>query len=723
MSDRAPLSGDRVEPRALARGCFLRRRRAREGRRRRARRRRRHRPGALLDGRVPLRAAWALVAAAELAVGVARRRRPRRAVARGSPRRCCSAAPRWSPSGASATRRTRAAAASGRARRRRSTGGRWCAPACSRSWPRWRRPAERAGRAPSTIPSPSPVIVVVGRRARVAEPGAVGAPDAAATRLAGARRGRGACGPRPARRRVSLERSVARLRRSELWERARPYVSADAPTEHWDEGCWRLLCYPAVYERRAGDRRVRGQPRPRGRAATAVAFVDEAERRVLGRARGGRPADVSRRSTRPRGGRRARARRRPRAGRAGERAGPREAGAHRRPPPEPTSQRQPESVTFYFNEPIEASFGVIRVFNIAGRGGPGRHAVPARGPEQRARDRACSRTCPDGTYSATLPDHLRRLASGLGRHGLLDRHAEQRRRPPPLPGQAGTGSVTSTVFWANRWLGYGAIGLAVGALFFLALVVAAGARRPVGRRRRGLARGVARRSTGASGCLVGGAVVVGLLTSLLALPLQAASAAGTSLAGALHSDVLGEVVHTRFGSLMIVRTVAWALLGAILVVAALRGRMPTLRPAADGADGHVAEPPGQPGADRARDAADRVAARLAGARRTRPHAEPAGAAVPGRRRPRRGDGALARRPGDRSRPPCRRRVRELGPPQRRRVVGRTASRFSGVALVAVVALAVSGTVQARGRGRERVGALRHRLRPDRAGEGGCCSAC
>jgi copper transport protein len=28
--------------------------------------------------------------------------------------------------------------------------------------------------------------------------------------------------------------------------------------------------------------------------------------------------------------------------------------------------RQPESVTFYFNEPVEASFGVIRVFNVQG---------------------------------------------------------------------------------------------------------------------------------------------------------------------------------------------------------------------------------------------------------------------------------------------------------------------------------------------------------------------
>jgi len=83
-------------------------------------------------------------------------------------------------------------------------------------------------------------------------------------------------------RRVSLERSVARLRRSELWQRARPYVSADVPGEHWDEGCWRLICYPAVYE---------GEPATAvfavslglSQSQNRVAFVAEAEQRVLGR--------------------------------------------------------------------------------------------------------------------------------------------------------------------------------------------------------------------------------------------------------------------------------------------------------------------------------------------------------------------------------------------------------------------------------------------------------
>jgi hypothetical protein len=82
-------------------------------------------------------------------------------------------------------------------------------------------------------------------------------------------------------RRVSLERSLDRLCRSELWESARPYLAADEPSEHWDEGCWRLVCYPAVY----GDEpatAVFAINLGLGQGHNRVAFVNEAEQRVLG---------------------------------------------------------------------------------------------------------------------------------------------------------------------------------------------------------------------------------------------------------------------------------------------------------------------------------------------------------------------------------------------------------------------------------------------------------
>ena len=87
---------------------------------------------------------------------------------------------------------------------------------------------------------------------------------------------------------MPVERSVARLRRSELWRRARPYLSAEAPTEHWDEGCWRLLLYPAAYEGESVTA-VFAVNLGLRQSRNTVTFVDEAERRILGRLEACRP--------------------------------------------------------------------------------------------------------------------------------------------------------------------------------------------------------------------------------------------------------------------------------------------------------------------------------------------------------------------------------------------------------------------------------------------------
>jgi copper transport protein len=353
-------------------------------------------------------------------------------------------------------------------------------------------------------------------------------------------------------------------------------------------------------------------------------------------------------------------------------------------------RRQPESVTFTFNEPIEASFGVIRVFNV--NGVEVQAGLPFRPEGQtNALAVALQPDLPEGTYSASyriVSADSYPVSGGM----VFSIGTPSNGAPPPLPGQAGTGSVTSVVFWANRWLGYGAIGLAVGALFFLVW-----SWRPALAGRWGggeedwlhASSSFNRRF----GWLIGGAVVVGVLASLLALPLQAASAAGTSLAGGLHADVLGEVIHTRFGSLMIARAVAWALLGAILLVAAARGRVPALRPAASELTGtslNRAVSPELIALVKLPLASLLVSPALAGHARTQSpkavlfpadvvHVAAMGLWL----------GGLAMLAA--AVPVA---ARGLGPPERRWVVGRTASRFSGVALVAVVALAASGTAQA-----------------------------
>ncbi len=59
--------------------------------------------------------------------------------------------------------------------------------------------------------------------------------------------------------------------------------------------------------------------------------------------------------------------------------------------------------------------------------------------------------------------------------------------------------------------------------------------------------------------------LTGLLASLAALVLQAATAAGVSFWSALDPDLIGEVLDTRFGRLTAVRAGAWALVVAVLL--------------------------------------------------------------------------------------------------------------------------------------------------------------
>ena len=431
-----------------------------------------------------------------------------------------------------------------------------------------------------------------------------------------------------------------------------------------------------------------------------VAFVDEAEQRVLGRLEAGRFRVVPARGP-PRGCARRRGRRSPWPCRRARR--PTRSSCAPCPWREPTSQRQPTSVVFFFNEPVEASFAVIRVFDA--QGAAVESGTPFRPPRPRAtrwRSR-CSRTCRRARTrrptASSPPTRIRSReasssrsasrAAGRSRRFRARRGRAAQPRSPcgPIAGSATRRSGSPSAPCSSS----------------------SGPGAPPWPNERG---GSEERWAQASASfdrrlrlLIGIAVAVGVLASLLALPLQGALAAGTSLWGGLDVDVLE------------------------------RGRPHPLRLADDRARGRVgsarrhpadrrrarrrgasAGSPDQSRADRARDAADRLAARLAPSRRTCPHPEPAGAALPGRRRARDGDEPVARRTGD-----ARRRRpggnAAAGAARARPAPASAAlSRFSGVALVSVGALAVSGVAQAVVRGGQHPGPRRHRLRARRAGE-------
>jgi len=248
-------------------------------------------------------------------------------------------------------------------------------------------------------------------------------------------------------------------------------------------------------------------------------------------------------------------------------------------------QDQPGSVAFYFGEAIEASFGAIRVLNSQGVEVETGSTFRPQGSDHGLAI-ALRPNLPDGTYTATyriISADSHPVAGGISfaignpsAGGVVKLSAAELSGPT-------AGKVTSVAFWIVRLLGYAALALAIGgAVFFAwlwtpALAAAAGggeewlrASRAANRRLR---------------AIVLAGTAVGAAASVLALPLEAASAGGTSFWSALNGTALSEVLDTRFGSLMLLRIGAWLLLGIALGVIAAGSRLPALRVARIGADG------------------------------------------------------------------------------------------------------------------------------------------
>ena len=227
----------------------------------------------------------------------------------------------------------------------------------------------------------------------------------------------------------------------------------------------------------------------------------------------------------------------------------------------------PCHVDFTFNEPVEASLGAVRVFNTSGdqvqtddleRPGENADAVGASLPAD----------LPDGLYTATyhvISADSHPVSGGItftiGKPGKDASAFTQGKTISELLAESEAGKVTEVAFWADRWIGYLAIALAVGALAWMLLIWGPLSNTP------GIDRRVIERRFSRLILVVG---LAGLLASLMAIIFQGAIGAGTSFWRAFGSGIPGEVIHTRFGTVMLIRSAAWlALIGLVL---AGRGR-------------------------------------------------------------------------------------------------------------------------------------------------------
>ncbi len=256
-----------------------------------------------------------------------------------------------------------------------------------------------------------------------------------------------------------------------------------------------------------------------------------------------------------------------------------------------TVAEPPREVEFHFSEPVEASFGALRVFDAAGDEVQSGELLRP-GGESSALGVALPGDLPDGSYTATyeaISADSHPVSGGfvfsVGAPG-----AGPSRTVAELLDRDRAGPVTGAAFWADRLAGYVAIAIAIGCLAFLLAVWRPAAAGVPGaafdaRLRRALL----------------AAAGVGLAAALLALPLQAATATGSSLWSNLEPDRIREVLDTRFGTVNALRAGAWALLGALVAAGALRLASPRLALAAAAPVAMLALAPGLAGHAAAQD--------------------------------------------------------------------------------------------------------------------------
>ena len=231
--------------------------------------------------------------------------------------------------------------------------------------------------------------------------------------------------------------------------------------------------------------------------------------------------------------------------------------------------RQPSQVTFDFSEPVEGSFGAVRVFDATGAevqdGEPFHPADRASAIGIRLTDGLA-----DGTYTATyrVVSADSHIVSGGYAFSIGETGAAGATVAELLEGDD-AGPVTGTALSVARGLQYLSIAVALGALLFLILVwrrtlPALAAARPGA----GWPTATAAFTTRLRAVVLA-AAALGALSAAAAVVLQGAEAAGTSAWAALDADVIREALDTRFGTVWGIGVLAWIALAA-LVAAAVR---------------------------------------------------------------------------------------------------------------------------------------------------------
>lgn len=228
-----------------------------------------------------------------------------------------------------------------------------------------------------------------------------------------------------------------------------------------------------------------------------------------------------------------------------------------------TVASQPREVIFEFDQDIGGTLGAVRVYDAQGEEVDDLDVSHSRG-HQHWLGVGLKPHLPDGTYTATYrvvsaDTHIvyGGLVFNLGHAGAAPRFTVA-----GLIGRDESGEATALAVGAVRVLDYLTIAVTIGGLAFLFLVwlpasaSVAGAEPHPGTASRAFASRLWR--------LLWLAVALGLLASVLGVLLQGASAAGLSLWSSLRGSIVDDTLKSRFGEVWGARAIDWIAIGALL---------------------------------------------------------------------------------------------------------------------------------------------------------------
>ena len=247
-----------------------------------------------------------------------------------------------------------------------------------------------------------------------------------------------------------------------------------------------------------------------------------------------------------------------------------------------TVKSEPKLVMFRFNEPVESSFGAVRVFDAKGRQVESGSVSRPRGQSSVAI--GLTPRLPQGSYTATyrvISADSHPVSGGfvfsIGKPGVLPKTVAQ------LTANDKVGETTQIGFGIARGVSYAAIALAIGALAFLVAIWLPALSSVAGGDARWLE--ASERFSRRLRNFLMIALAAGALSEACQLVFQGATGTGGTFWSAADRSVLREVIHTRFGTVHLLDLIAFA---AFLMLAVPRGWAPVLRPASVGATGLAA---------------------------------------------------------------------------------------------------------------------------------------